>query len=540
MITAHPRFRRAFRRWTPFLLLAFVHTPMSAFALTADEMLDEMQERAFNYFWLEANPVNGVVKDRSTASSPGKMAATGFGLSAICIGIDHGWVTREAGRERILAALRTLWFGPQGPELQGNIGYKGFFYHFVDLNTAVRTWDCDLAPIDTALLFAGIIDARQYFDTDVPLDVELRNLADDIVQRADWTFMYNGQGIALTWWPESGLSPITWLGYNEAMLMYLLAIGSSTHPIPPSTWQAWTGNYQWADQYGYSFVVFPPLFGHQYSHCWIDFRDIQDDYMRARGITYFENSRRATLAARAYCIDNPYGWDGYGENIWGLTASDDPQHGYIAHGAPPAQHDNGTITPTAAAGSLPFAPEVVIPALLEMYDAYGAELWSTYGFKDAFNPTLGWVAADFLGIDQGPIIIMIENYRTGAVWDRIMRYPDIQQGLSRAGFRTVSAVETGGPTAEAGLSLRNEPNPFNPSTTIRYQLAAPEVVDLRIYNATGRLVKILVDGRTVVAGDHAVAWRGRDDRERQVAAGVYFYRLEAGEYSETKRMALVK
>jgi hypothetical protein len=506
-------------------------------AQSSEEFLDDLQERAFRYFWNEANPANGLVKDRSASWSPGKMAATGFGLSAICIGIDHGWVTREAGRQRVLTTLETLWNGPQGPEPQGNIGYKGFFYHFVDLQTAVRTWDCDLAPIDTALLFAGIIDAHQYFAGDDPLDVELRELADAIIGRADWSFMYNGQGIALTWWPEYGFSPVTWLGYNEAMLMYLLAIGSSTHPIPPATWQAWTSTYSWQHHYGYDFVVFPPLFGHQYSHCWIDFRDIQDAYMRAHDSTYFENSRRATLAARAYCIDNPLSWEGYGENVWGLTASDDPQHGYIAHGAPPAQHDNGTITPTAAAGSLPFIPEAVLPALMGMYTAYGDQIWGEYGFKDAFNPTLGWVATDYLGIDQGPIVLMIENYRNGAVWERVMGYPDIRRGLRLAGFGTVSAAADGDHPVE--MVLRGAPNPFNAATTIGYDLAQRERVDLRIHDAAGRRVRTLVSGLVQAAGKHQVVWRGRDDRGRPVAAGVYFCRLQAGANSGTARLTLV-
>jgi len=522
-----------------FAMGAAVHAPMAE-ALTTDELLDELQERAFLYFWNEANPANGLVKDRSASWSPGKMAATGFGMSAICIGIDHGWVSREAGRDRILTALNTLWTGPQGPEVEGNMGYKGFFYHFVDLETGLRTWDCDLAPIDTALLFAGIIDARQYFSTNDPLDVQLRDLADSIVHRADWSFMYNGRGIALTWWPESGFPDITWLGYNEAMIMYLLAIGSPTHPIPPNTWSTWVSGYVWSTQYGYDYVNFPPLFGHQYSHCWIDFRYIQDSYMASKGITYWENSRRATLAARAYCIDNPLGWVGYGGNIWGLTASDDPDHGYIAHGAPPGQHDNGTITPTAAASSIPFAPEVVIPALREMYDSYGVNLWSTYGFKDAFNPTQNWFATDYLGIDQGPIIIMIENYRTQSVWKRFMQNPDVQRGLSLAGFQAVSGIDVDPVPAPHVLLYQNMPNPFNPSTLIRYDLAAPARVGLRVYDFSGRLMQVLVDGEMMSAGRHEVEWSGRDDTNREAAAGVYFYLIETDSYSETRRMTLIK
>jgi hypothetical protein len=430
------------RALTALLTFSALTSPSTAAALPTEELLDELQYRAFLYFWDEANPSNGIVKDRSASWSPGKMAATGFGMTAILIGIDHGWISREQGRARILTALETLWYGPQGPEPSGNIGYKGFFYHFVDLETAVRTWDCELSPIDTALLFAGILDVREYFSTSDALDVEVRTLSELIVNRADWTFFYNGHGIPLGWTPESGFHPITWLGYNEGMIMYLLAIGSPTYPIPPSSWFTWTAGYEWAMHYGQSFVIFPPLFGHQYTHCWFDFRGIQDVYMRNRGITYFENSRRATLAARAYCMENPLGWMGYGENIWGLTASDDPDVGYIAHGAPPSQNDNGTITPTAAASSIAFAPEIVIPALHQMYDSYGAQLWSKYGFKDAFNPTQNWFASDTIGIDQGPIVIMIENYRTGEVWNRFMQSSYAQQALARTGFEPATPVGT--------------------------------------------------------------------------------------------------
>ena len=212
--------------WCVLLTVGVTVCATGAEALTTEELLDELQERAFLYFWNEANPSNGLIKDRNTSWSPGKMAAIGFGLSAICIGIDHGWVTREVGRDRILTSLQTLWTGPQGPEANGNIGYKGFFYHFVDMNTAVRTWDSELSPIDTALLFAGIIDARQYFSTSDSLDVELRCLADSITHRADWSFFYNGLGIPIAWTPETGFDGYpTWLGYNEAMIMYILAIG---------------------------------------------------------------------------------------------------------------------------------------------------------------------------------------------------------------------------------------------------------------------------------------------------------------------------
>jgi hypothetical protein len=498
-----------------------------ATTFTTPALLDTIQHAAFNYFWNEANPANGLVKDRSASWSPCSIAATGFGLSAICIGIDHGWVSREAGRERILAALNTFWNGPQGSGASGVIGYQGLFYHFLDMTTATRTWDCELSSIDTALLLAGVLDAKQYFDGADPLDAEVRALADNIFGRVNWEFMRNGgYSLKMGWVPGTGFATFpNWIGYNEAMILYLLALGSPTYPIPTTCWNVWVSGYQWQNQYGYEYVVFPPLFGHQYSHCWIDFRYEQDGYMRWRGITYFENSRRATLASQAYCIANPGGFVGYGATEWGLTASDDPVSGYLAHGAPPAQNDNGTITPTAAASSICFAPEIVIPTLHHFYDAYAPQLWGPYGFKDAFNRTRNWWATDVLGIDQGPIIIMIENYRRQAVWGRFMKNPEIRAGLIRAGFtRTVDVADggAGGAARPALVALaQNSPNPFHGRASIAYRLERDGRVLLRLYDLRGRVVQSLVDG-DLPAGDHEAIVDGNG-----LPSGLYLYRLEA-------------
>ena len=503
------------------LVMSAVHSDF-AHALTDAELLDATQERAFDYFWNEANPSNGLIKDRSTSGSPASIAAVGFGLSAICVGIDHGWITRAQGRARVLTTLQTFWNGPQGDQANGFIGYNGLFYHFLDMATATRTWSSELSSIDTALLIAGIIDARQYFDT-VDLDeVEIRNLAGSIIDRVDWNWMRaSGVGIRMGWVPGSGFDGFgTWVGYNEAMVMYILALGSSTHPIPSFTWFTWTSGYNWATEYGQTYVVFPPLFGHQYSHCWIDYRNIHDVYMQSKGITYFENSRRATYAAQAYCVANPGGFVGYGENLWGLTASDGP-FGYSAHGAPPAQNDDGTITPTAAASSIAFAPEIAIPALQHMYNVYGPQIWSTYGFKDAFNPTQNWVGNDYLGIDQGPIVLMIENYLNQSVWNRFMQDPIVAQGLAQATFTTITAI---GPRISDGRSLvlqQNSPNPFSGSSLIRYRLAEAGHVSIALFNARGRRVQSLFEG-TKPAGDHSIVL----DAE-SLPSGLYYYRLLA-------------
>lgn len=505
-------------------------------SLTNEALLDSLQRTAFNYFWYQANPVNGLIRDRSQVGSPCSIAAQGFGITAICIGIEHGWVTREVGRARIKLGMQTLWNGAQGPGASGVNGYKGLFYHFLDINSGNRTWNCELSTIDTALLMAGVLDAKQYFHTNDPGDVEIRALADSLYRRVDWNWSRNnGPAIRMGWTPETGFNTFgNWIGYNEAMILYVLALGSPTYPVPASTWNTWTSGYWWATYYGQSYLIFPPLFGHQYSHCWIDFRGIPDAYMAARGIDYFENSRRATYAARSYCIANPYGHAEYGENMWGLTASDDPG-GYLAHGAPPAQNDNGTITPTAAASSIAFAPEIVLPCLHHMYDNWGWVLWGKYGFKDAINPSAIWVAQDWLGIDQGPIIIMIENYLNGSVWDRYMRNPQVVRGLQLAGFQNVSAAPLPGPGPLTGIDLeQNSPNPFHGQTVISFRVAQAGPVTLKMYDLRGRLVR------------HVEAEAAADDLQQitldgaGLPSGVYAYSLESHGRKEWKRCIVVK
>ncbi len=404
------------------------------------EFLELLQATAFDYFWREANPTNGLVKDRSTTNSFCSIAATGFGLTALGIGVDHGWISRAQARTRALTTLRTFWEGPQGPAAAGVIGHRGWFYHFLDMDTATRFRQVELSSIDTALFLAGALYAREYFNSSHPDERRIRELADALLERVDWHWMTDGgDTLTMGWHPESGFIPSRWVGYNEAMILYLLALGAPRNPLPPESWTAWTRGYRWATHHGWSYVEFPPLFGHQYSHCWVDFRGRADAWMRVRGLDYFENSRRATLANRAYCMENPRGWRGYGPLQWGLTACDGPgfgpYHAYMARGAPPPENDDGTLAPTAVGGSLPFAPEVCLPTLRHLYTAHRERLWTPFGFRDAFNLTADWWDPDVLGIDQGPILIMAENHRTGRVWRRFMNNAVIRRGLERAGFQ---------------------------------------------------------------------------------------------------------
>jgi hypothetical protein len=450
------------------------NTPVSGVAhefANDDEFLDYAQRIHFGYFWYGANPANGLIPDRIPSASPCSIAAVGFGLTAIGIGIDHGWISRTQGLERVRTTLRTFQDGPQGASGSGMIGYKGWFYHFLDMKTAVRyaPFNSELSSIDTALLLGGVLDAKQYFDRDTGGEKEIRSLADTIFDRVDWNWMARGSNVlSMGWRPPASFLASQWIGYNEAMILYCLGLGANTNPLPASAWNGWTSGYKWMTYYGQSYVPFAPLFGHQYSHCWIDFRHIADAYMISNNSSYFENSRRATLAQRSYCIANPKGWTGYSSNVWGLTACDGP-NGYAARGAPPSENDDGTIAPTAAGGSIAFAPEFSVPALRHMYTQYRSKIWTAFGFKDGFNLRSSWFGPDELGIDQGPIVIMIENYRTQRVWRRFMQNPEVRRGLQRAGFLPLTFVPPSlRPSPTQGEALLSWPATTNRAYRVEY------------------------------------------------------------------------
>ena len=399
-----------------------------------NEFLDYVQQANFDYFWYAANPANGLVPDRSATGSACSIAAVGFGLTAIGIGIDHGWISRTQGVARVLTTLTTFLQGPEGTNTSGTIGYKGWFYHFLDMNTAVRAPNSELSSIDTTLLLSGILYSKQYFNSTNGDETSIRTMADAIFNRVDWNWMAQGtNAVSMGWFPPGNFIAGNWIGYDEGMILYLLGLGIATNPLPASAWSYWTNGYTWATYYGESFVPFPPLFGHEYSHCWVDFRHVADSYMNSHSSTYFENSRRAALANRAYCIANPLNRVGYSSNVWGLTACDGPT-GYTAHGAPPALNDDGTIAPTAPGGAMAFTPEYSLPTLQYFYSHYRRNIWTAFGFRDAFNLSAQWYDTDELGIDQGPIVIMIENYRTQRPWQLFMQNAEVQRGLQQAGF----------------------------------------------------------------------------------------------------------
>ena len=442
-------------------------TPARRASPLVEPILIDLEERTFRFFWDTASPRNGLVPDRYPTPSFASIAAVGFGLTSYPIGVERGYVTRAEARKRVLRTLRFLYNAPQGPQQFGVAGYKGFFYHFLDMKTGERFDDSELSTVDTALLLAGALFCQSYFDGSHPEEVEIRRLVDQLYRRVDWQWAQpHAPAISHGWSPEEGFLEYDWRGYNEAMLVYVLALGSPTSPVGTDAWDQWTSTYDetWHKTFGQEYLGFGPLFGHQYSHVWLDFRQVQDAYMRKRGIDYFENTRRAIYAQQAYAIANPVRCKDYGASVWGITASDGPGNfevedtfgervfrAYSARGiGGVAAHDDCTLAPTAAVASIPFAPEIAIPAVLSMYRQFGQYIYGTYGFLDAFNPTFaftdvrldtgryipgfGWVAEDYLGIDQGALVAMVENYRSGLIWSVMRENRYVRDGLTRAGF----------------------------------------------------------------------------------------------------------
>ena len=441
---------------------------------------EDLTQRTFRYFWETTDTERCLTPDRWPTRTFSSIAATGFALTAYGIGAERGYVDREQAARRTRDCLAFYWNAPQGPAREGVTGHKGFFYHFLNYGDGTRYKSVELSTVDTTLFLGGALFAQSYFDRDTPVERDIRDLAEKIYRRVDWTFVQrnrtgtqarnlaNSHGITMGWYPEGGFETHDWVGYNEGMLVYILALGSPTHAVGKDAWdQGWAAELEkhWGSYYGQEHLQFEPLFGHQFSHVWVDFRGIRDDFMAKKGIDYFENTRRATLSQRAYGIDNPNRWTGYSGDFWGWTASDGPGevHGQSVNGI--ERHfmaysargvsgyrvvDDGTIVPSAVGGSIPFAPKVTIAALMNMKAKYGERVYTRYGFKDAFNPSftfvaigsrsgsvdpdLGWFATDHIGIDQGPILAMMENHRSELVWRVMRKNPHIVRGLKRIGF----------------------------------------------------------------------------------------------------------
>ena len=430
--------------------------------VTDEDLIAQIQARTFAGLVSATDRTSGLTADRWPTPSACSIAAVGFALTCWVAGASRGWMPRINAADLTARALRTLETAPQGDAADGVSGTRGWFYHFLNMQTGLRAGACELSTIDTALLMAGALTAARYFDGQDPAEVEIRERTQRMMARIDWAFALRPSGrFALGWSPEGGFIPYEWGGYNEAMLLYVLALGAENSPVPEAAWEAWCASYpkSWTTAPA-PHLAFGPMFGHQYSQLWIDFRGVQDRFMREAGLDYFENSRRAVLAQQVYARDNPGRWNGYGEDAWGLTACDGPGtftrlrgfslksfRAYSARGA--WDFDDGTLAPTAVAASLPFAPEAVTPALRRMIEDHGPAIYGPHGFQDAFNPSVvkappdhgevkpmtGWVSRDMLGIDQGPIVAMIENHRSGLIWRLMREEPVIRRGLERAGFQ---------------------------------------------------------------------------------------------------------
>jgi hypothetical protein len=395
-----------------------------------EALLEDMSRRAFRYFWEQADASTGLVRDRArTDGSPhdethrdvASIAATGFGLTALCIAAERGWTPVSEARERVRATLR-FFAGRATHE-------RGWFYHWMDARTGERRWQSEISSIDTALLLGGVLAARRKFRA----DAEIVRLATLIYERVDFRWMLGGHPTLLShgWRPETGFIKYRWDAYSEHLILYLLAVGSPTHPITPRSWLAW--RRERITYAGYTYITGGPLFIHQYSHAWVDFRRRRESHYPFTD--YFRNSVNATRAHRAFCLALAPEFPGYTENVWGITASDSAK-GYLAWGGPPRDPSiDGTVVPSAAGGSLMFTPDISLPALRAMRDEYGARVYGQYGFADAFNPNDGWVNPDVIGINLGIMLLSAENLRTGNVWHWFMQNPEIPRAMRLVGLR---------------------------------------------------------------------------------------------------------
>ena len=403
------------------ICLLSVASPQAALSAEDDDFLEEIEKAAFQFFWEQVDPRSGLAKDRcrvrgSDNSTVASIAATGFALTALCIGHKRGYISDQSARSRALATLRFLW--------RAMPNHRGFFYHFADIKTGERMWDSEISSIDTAILLCGVLTCRQHFAS-----AEIARLAQDVFNRVEWNWLSEDTSILPHGWsPEGGFLPYRWDFYSELMMMYLLGLGSSTHPLPAETWDSWKRTK--FDYEGIRYIgSFAPLFVNQYSHAWFDLRGKRDKYA-----DYFQNSLIATEVHRRFCKELSTEFPDYSDDLWGITASDS-ENGYVVWGGPPRIGPiDGTVVPSAAGGSLAFVPQEALRVLKHMRNQYGDRCWSRYGLVNAFNPLKNWYDSDVVAIDTGITMVMAENLRTGLVWSTFMKNREAQRGIRRAGF----------------------------------------------------------------------------------------------------------
>jgi len=390
-----------------------------------DQFLEEVEKANFLYFVEQADPITGLVKDRSNVrktdtSLAASIAATGFGLTALCIGHKRGYLSLNDARQRVLTTVRFLF--------EKMPSHRGFYYHFANVKTGERVWDSEVSSIDTAILLCGVLMCHAYFQHS-----EITRFAYRIASRVQWTWLSEDTSLLpLGWTPESGFLPYRWDYYSELMMIYLVGLGSSTHALPAGTWNAWKRTtFEYA---GLRYIgSYAPLFINQYSQAWFDFRGKRDKYA-----DYFLNSIIATEVHRIFCLELSKQFSDYSDDLWGITASDSA-NGYVVWGGPPATGPiDGTVVPSAAAGSLPFLPQATLRVLKTIKNRYGDRAWCRYGFVNAFNPLKNWYDTDVVGIDTGITMLMAENLRTGFVWNTFMKNGEAERGFQRAGFESYS------------------------------------------------------------------------------------------------------
>lgn len=512
-------------------------------AMTEEEILTMVQEATFRYFWDYAHPISGLTRERIPVSENlVTIGGSGFGVMAIMVGIERGFITRTQGADRLLQIVNFLETADR---------FHGAWPHWMNGTTGevipFSSQDDGGDLVETAFMIQGLLAARQYFDGSGDTESQIRTQITSLWESVEWEWYRQSENSDVLYWHWS--PNYEWAmdfplrGWNETMITYLLAIASPTHGIPASMYHdGWAGNVDYENNesfYGYELYVgngtAGPLFFTHYSFLGFDPRYKKDDYAN-----YFKHNRNQTLVNRAWCIENPGGYDGYDENTWGLTASEDP-FGYLAH-EPSSGRDNGTITPTAALSSMPYTPDESKAAMMNFYHNYGDDIWGGLGFKDAFNPTEDWVSASYLAIDQGPIIAMIENYRSQLIWDNFMANPEIQSMLDDIGFVPDSS-EVGladDPTQPHRFQLiGNYPNPFNTKTTIAFELPQKQNVTVEILDIRGQTVD-RIELRKADAGYHEVQWQGQNNAGESVSSGMYFYQLRTDTRSATKKLLLLK
>ncbi len=505
-----------------------------------EEFLDMVQRSTFRYFYDYGHPVSGLSRERLGSGETVTSGGSGFGLMALLVGVERGYITREQGVERMLKILNFL---------KNNAAkFHGAFSHWLNGSTGTvipfGQYDDGGDLVETSFMIQGILTVRQYFNEVNTDEEQIRNLCTEIWEGVEWSWYRRVSFSNYLYWhwsPNYGWQiNFRLIGWMETMITYMLSIASPTYSVPASLFHdGWaSSNYTNSNSYyGYRLWVGPnyggPLFFAHYSFLGFDPRDKKDVYCN-----YFENNKHHTLINRAYCIANPYSHPGYGENNWGLTASDEP-NGYSAHA--PYSNDNGTITPTAAISSMPYTPTESIEALKNFYRTYGSNVWGEYGFKDAFNPSQNWFASSYIAIDQGPIIVMIENYRSGLLWEKFMANPEIRPMLDSIGFVPDSITSVGDEvnTVDDFELLGNYPNPFNPTTTIVFNLNANENVAIEIFNHLGEKVREL-SNKEYFAGENKILWNGLNDENKNVSSGIYLYKISTAQNTLYGKMILQK